>query len=137
MTLDRIFQVIEWLVYLAFLGISTYLILEGQIYQKYAKEMTDFTKYDEPINERPTIIVCLKQLMRITEDEILKLGIDFNILSYVREIEHHNYSTTELSISNNSYLTSMEQNMNWKWKKFMKVIVTKLGKLIGEIGTEK
>ena len=46
MTLDRTFQVMEWLVYLAFLGISTYLILEGQIYQKYAKEMTDFTKYD-------------------------------------------------------------------------------------------
>ena len=105
MTLDRTFQVMEWLVYLAFLGISAYLILEGQIYQKYAKEMTDFTKYDEPqpINERPTFIVCLKQLMRIPEDEILKLGIDFNILSYVREIEHHNYSTTELSIGNNSY----------------------------------
>ena len=102
MTLDRIFQVIEWLVYLALLGISTHLILGGQIYQKYAKEMTDFTKYDEPINERPTIIVCLRQLARIPEDEILKLGIDFNI-SYVREVEYHNYSTTELTIGNNLY----------------------------------
>ena len=64
--------------------------------------MTDFTKYDEPINERPTIIVCLRQLARIPEDEILKLGIDFNI-SYVREVEYHNYSTTELTIGNNLY----------------------------------
>ena len=103
MTLDRTFQVMEWLVYLAFLGIAIYLILEGQIYQKYAKELTDFTKYDEPINERPTFIVCLKQLMRLPEDEISKLGIDFNI-SYVREIAHHDYSKTELRIGNNSYL---------------------------------
>ena len=71
--------VLDWIIYFSLFIIGIYFILRDNILQKYLLERTNYARYEEPISERPTI------LMHIDSRTIrLKYGVDFNI-SYTEE----------------------------------------------------
>ena len=78
--MNRIFQVIDTVVFWFFLFLGVYLIYVGEVIQKFQLTRANFAEYEEEIAEFPTLLTYIQyDLDHISSNwTYLEYGKDFN-----------------------------------------------------------
>ena len=92
---NPILLTIDWLVYLSLYILGIYFIQQDNVLQKFSLKRTNFARYQEPISERPTIMVYLEPLSLP-----LKYGKDF-IISYRQDLMSDDYDYVYMTFGEN------------------------------------
>ena len=71
---EYVFRTIDLIVYLTMLGLGSYLINQGEVFQKYKAKKTNFAVYTEDIVELPTVVTYIHPWIHD-----IKVQQDFNI----------------------------------------------------------
>ena len=74
--------IIDWVGYLALLLIGVYIIQKDQVWEKFTSRKSSFARYQEPITERPTILINVES-SRL--EYALVHGIHYSIDYWVTE----------------------------------------------------
>ena len=80
-------MIIDWVGYLALLLIGVYIIQKDQVWEKFTSRKSSFARYQEPITERPTIMIQVESRL----ENFLIHGIHYSIDYWVTETT---YKTT-------------------------------------------
>ena len=92
------FKIAEKLVYVCLMSLGFYFIYQGDGWNNFVNQRSNFAEYNEPISELPTIVVWF-QYPHVDEYPNLKLGTDFFLYYW----EYPWWSSLSLKEGNNSY----------------------------------
>ena len=92
------FKIAEKLVYVCLMSLGFYFIYQGDGWNNFVNQRSNFAEYNEPISGLPTIVVWF-QYPHVDEYPNLKLGTDFFLYYW----EYPWWSSLSLKEGNNSY----------------------------------
>ena len=72
---DSYFKLLDWILYLCFFGLSAFFMWE--VLEKFISGKSSFAKYEEPMNELPTITLCFPDPDSVKTE--YEYGLDFKI----------------------------------------------------------
>ena len=85
---DKIFQAIDWYIYLSLLGTALYFIVKSEVLDTFSQKWTDFHNHEDDHSNKtqPSIMACIKQ------DNFMPLNphnltIQYEVLDEINSIE--------------------------------------------------